>query len=178
MYAEIKDNESGQTTVTINNENINGGTDNGAGNYGTTQTECTGLGRTPEEYSFSRRLVKNLCYVGFVSVAAGLVIELSGLSAGGATVGYLEIGCVFVPIVLLVLNFRNKVCLTINHIMAITLCTLVSTVVSFFRVIAYGKMSASTGQPGPYGSAAAGSFYVFLGEALMLAATVLVVKGQ
>ena len=172
MYPNLNEDEPKKTNE--NQRENNAGTPE---DYSTPMTEYTGFGSTPDEYSFNRRILRILCYVGFGLVLAGLIIELAGISAAGATVDYFEMICVLAPIVVLVLNFMNKVRFSINYVKAILLCTLVSTVSSFFRVITYGRLSSLTEYNGPYGGASAGAFFVFSGEALMFTATALVTKG-
>lgn len=177
MYAEIKDDGNSQVSVPINGEK--GNNDNGAGNfgnYGTSQIEHKEPERIPEEYLFGRKL-RILSFVGTGIVLAGLIVELSGLSAAGETIGYLDVMCILVPIVELTLNYMNKIRLSINHVTVIILCTLVSTMISFFRLVSYAVEDTQIKSNGALASASAGAFFVSAGEACILVATALVVKG-
>ena len=121
-------------------------------------------------------LMGKLGVIGAAVVVCGGIIACSGMAATGNAMGAVETLCMLLPVVLtLFLAFRSE---KLSHReLTNTITAIVSiceAVWSFFVFILYAVASSSKGQTfAPAAAAAAGFFFVFIGEAVIGAFSVM-----
>jgi len=136
-------------------------------------------GAYSESYSsssspFSGGIFSKFGIIGVAVVLIGIIIEYSGLAAlVNATntlvsIGSIDTILVLLPVVIEILKFFRA-----EKIPAAEIFNLINFIVSvcvsvwmFFVFVIYAEFSSNTGV-GCYGAAAAGAFFIFLGEAVI-----------
>lgn len=112
-------------------------------------------------------VTKLVALVGVFLVAVGLIVALSGYSAVGATLGWIELCAIVAPCVLVLVCFSPGAVSREHLLLFAAVVGLVSTVWAFFAFVANAAAQHDGDLAAAFRAISAGLFFVFLGDGVV-----------
>lgn len=180
-YTEIEDNAiSDGSVVTEPSSDLQNHTEEppySAPYYQQYQADAVPYGDTPlpdYEYQTKRNTVYEFYELGFFSkifgfaafafLCIGLIIWLSGISALGATVNWVQLFATVCPMCMGIFIITGKIANAYNAILVLLLFSISTGIFAFFDMVC---LASAVNPSSKTAAAAAGEFFVFFGHALM-----------